>query len=122
MGDPNLARHTGLIVEPRICQFVCNLQGALEQTGAETLIVREPADAIERMRSFRFSACVINYDHACDALHVLIGRLVGVPILLYGGAGASVASARVVPQLPFTRATVDSIMRALDRLLAPEGD
>jgi hypothetical protein len=118
MGDSNLAGRTILIVEPQIAQFVYNLQGALEQMGAETLIAREPADAFERMRSFSFSACVINYDHASDALHAFIGDLGRVPVLLYGGAGASVASTRVVRHLAFTHATVGSIVSDLCRLLS----
>jgi len=122
-GDPNLAGHTVLIVEPEVGQIrVFNLQSTLERAGAETLIVRQPVDAFEVMRSFRFSAGVINYDHASGALHELIADLGDVPTLLYGGAGACIASARAVPQLPFTRATVDSIREALARLLSPGGD
>jgi hypothetical protein len=122
MGEPHLAGHIILIVEPEIDQFACNLQGALERMGAETLIVRQPASALERMRSFRFSACLINYDQASDTLSALIGGLVDVPIVLYGGQCASAASTRMVPQLAFAHASVDSITTALGRLLQSARD
>jgi hypothetical protein len=115
----SLARHVILIVEPRIGQFALDLQVALEQRGAETLAVREPARAFERTKEFRFSASVLNYEHASDPLHTLIDALGSIPILLYGGEGASVASKRKVPHLAFTLASVDSIVSALDRLLQP---
>jgi hypothetical protein len=117
MGDPNLVGHVILIVEPEIDQFVYNLQGTLERTGAETLIIREPAKAVEGMRAFRFSACVMNYNYTSGALHAVIDYLNGVPILLYGGESAALASARMVPHLAFTHAKGDSIVTALGRLL-----
>lgn len=119
MGDPNLVGHVILIVEPAIDQFVRDLQDALERRGAKTLVVREPGKAGERIGPFRFSACLINYDQASDALHALINDLGDTPILLYGGESASIASTRKVPHLTFTPARVDSIVIALDRLLQP---
>ena len=77
------------------------LQTALECRGAETLAVREPARAFDRMREFQFSAGVLNYDHASDALHKLIDDLSGMPVLLYGGERASLASSRKMPHLAF---------------------
>ena len=118
MGNP-LTGHVILIVEPGIDQFVIELQAALECRGAETLAVREPARAFDRMREFRFSAGVLNYDHASDALHKLIDALSGMPVLLYGGEGASLASSRKMPHLAFADASVDSIVSALGRLLRP---
>ena len=115
MGN-SLTGHVLLIVEPGIDQFVIDLQAALEAKGAETLAVREPATAFDRMREFRFTAGVVNYDHATDALHTLIDRLSDIPVLLYGES-APIASTRKVPHLAFTRASVDSIVSALDRLL-----
>lgn len=122
MGDTNLAGHCVLIVEPEIGQFAHRLQVALEQTGADTLIVRGPAAALERLQSFRFSACTINYDHATDALRTLIGVLESVPILLYGNEAATAQSARTLPHLTFAPADVCSIVSALSRLLQPAGD
>lgn len=122
MHDPNLTGHSVLIVEPRICQFVSSLQGLVEQMGAETLIVRESAGAIERIKSFRFSACVARYDEAQGALDVLLAHLAGVPTLLYGSEGARTAAARVAPQLPFAAATVGSIVGALAHMLSPVGN
>jgi hypothetical protein len=118
MGNP-LTGHVILIVEPGIDQFVIKLQTALECRGAETLAVREAARALDRMREFRFSAGVLNYDHASDALHTLIDDLSGIPVLLYGGERAAVASSRKVPHLTFADARVESIVSALARLLGP---
>jgi hypothetical protein len=108
-----------LIVEPGIDQFVIQLQTALERRGAETLAAREPARAIDRMRQFRFSAGILNYDHASASLHELIDELSGIPVLLYGKERACVASGRKVPHLAFAAARVDSIVSALGRLLEP---
>ena len=105
-----------LIVEPEIDHFVCNSQSALERTGAEKLIACAPAKAIASMRSFGFSAGVINYKHTSGALPALIESPSGVPILLYGGESAASASARMVSHLAFTPAKVDSIATALGRL------
>ena len=116
MGDP-LVGHVILIIEPEIDPFVFNLQAALEGRGAETLAVSQSARAFGRMREFRFSAGVLNYNHASDALHALINDLSDIPVLLYGGIGASVASTRKVPHLAFTHASVASIVSALGRLL-----
>jgi hypothetical protein len=118
MGTP-LTGHVILIVEPGIDQFVIKLQTALESRGAETLAAREPAKASDRMREFRFSAGVLNYDHTSDALHALIDDLSGIPVLLYGGERACVASRRRAPHLAFADARVDSIVSALGRLLQP---
>jgi hypothetical protein len=118
MGDP-LAGHVILIVEPEIDQVVFNLQPALEGRGAETLAVREPARAIERTREFSFSADVLEYDHAPEALHTLISDLSDIPVLLYGGESASAASTRKVPHLAFTHANAGSVVSTPGRLLQP---
>ena len=117
MGDASLVGHVVLIVEPTIGQFVHNLQNALERIGAETLTVRQPGEAIERLGAFRFSTCLINYDHASGALHALIDDLGDIPMLLYGGASAAIASTRILPRPTFAHASVDSIVSALGRLL-----
>jgi hypothetical protein len=116
MGNP-LTGHAIPIVEPGIDQFVTKLQVALEDRGAETLAVREPTRALDRVREFCFSASVVNYDHASDALHTLIDDLGDMPLVLYGHDSASALWSRSVPHLAFTRASVESIMIVLDRLL-----
>jgi ActR/RegA family two-component response regulator len=116
MGNP-LTGDAILIVESRIDQFVTKLQAALEDRGAETLAVREPARALHRVREFCFSASVVNYDHASDALHTLIDNLGDMPLVLYGHDSASAVWSRKVPHLAFMRAHVDSIVTALDQLL-----
>jgi hypothetical protein len=115
MGDP-LTGHAILIVEPGIDQFVTKLQAALEHRGAETLAVREPARPLDRVREFCLSAFVVTYDHAFDALHTPIDNLGDMPLVLYGHDSASALWSRSVPRLVFTRASVESIMIALDRL------
>ena len=114
-----LTGHVILIVDPRVGRFVLDLQAALERRGAETLIVHEPVRAFERIREFRFSAGVLSYDHASDALCALIGDLSHLAILLYGDENAAAASARKVPHLPFAQPDVTSIVGALARLLEP---
>ena len=118
MGNP-LTGHVILIVEPGIDQFVTRLQTALEHRGAETLAVREPAGALDRVREFRFSASVVNYDHESDALNTLIDDLGDTPILLYGHELACALWSRKVPHLAFSHASVDSIVTALAQLLPP---
>jgi len=113
-----LTGHVILIVDPQVGRFVLDLQAALERRGAETLIVHEAARAFERTREFRFSAGVLNYDHASDALHTLIGDLSHLAILLYGDENAAAAATRKVPHLPFAQPDVASIVGALVRLLA----
>jgi hypothetical protein len=117
MSEPNLVGHSILVVEPEIDQFALNLQAALEARGAETLVARNPAKAFEGSRALRFSACLLNYDHASDGLHALINYLSDIPILLYGGERASTAASRMMPHLAFTDRTVDSIVDALGKLL-----
>jgi hypothetical protein len=96
MGDP-LAGHAILIAEPGIDPFVFDLHSALQGRGAETLAVREPPKAIGRKREFCFSARVVDCSHPSDPLHTLISDLSDIPVLLYGGEGASVASTGKVP-------------------------
>jgi len=115
MGDP-LTGHVILIADPRAQRFVRDLQGALEQRGAETLIAQEPADAIDRAREFRFSVAVINCDDASDALRKLIHDLG----LLYGSEAASAASKTVGPHLALARSNVESITGALGGLLGAD--
>jgi ActR/RegA family two-component response regulator len=119
MGDP-LTGHVILIADPRAQRFVRDLQGALEQRGAETLIAQEPADAIDRAREFRFSVAVINCDDASDALRKLIHDLGDIPILLYGSEAASAASKTVGPHLALARSNVESITGALGGLLGAD--
>jgi len=117
--EPSLAGHVILVVEPAVNRFAGALQDALERRGAETLFVRGPGEARERLGAFRFSTCLIDYDHACDALHALIDDLGDMPMLLYGGASASIGAMRIVPRPAFARASVDSIVSALGRLPRP---
>ena len=70
------------------------------------------------MREFRFSAGVLSYDHASDALFTLIGDLSHLAILLYGDENAAAAATRryrICPSPP----DVASIVGALARLLGP---
>ena len=119
MADTNLVEHVILVVEPAIDQFVRNLQDALQRRGAVTPIVREASKAVEHIGAFRFSTCSIDCDHAADALHALIDDLGDIPILLYGGESASIASNRTVRHLTCTNARVDSILSASGRLSQP---
>jgi hypothetical protein len=116
MGD-SLTGHVILIADPRVGRFVQDLQGALELRGAETLTVQQPATAFDRMREFHFSAAVLSYDDASDALETLIYGLGDIPILLYGNEAASAASKRKVPHVAFVRSDVEAIASALGGLL-----
>ena len=76
-----LPGHAILIVESETTAFVIRLQAAIQETGAETLVVRDPysADGEERLREFAVSAAVINAQH---------GRLAerrGIPCVVYEG-------------------------------------
>jgi ActR/RegA family two-component response regulator len=121
MDSPNLVGYVVLIVEPDIGLFVSTLQAALEKSGSETLAVQSAVEAFERLKAFRFSVCVLNYD-ASAAIDALIGSLSDIPVLLYGNESAAASAARTVPHLTFAHATVCSIMRALGRMLDPAND
>lgn len=116
MGD-SLTGHVILIVDARVGQFAQDLQGALEQRGAETLIVDECATAFDRTREFHFSAAVLDYGNARDSLHTLLYDLGDIPILLYGDEAASAASRRKAPHVAFAHAKVETIANALGGLL-----
>jgi len=73
-----LGNHSILIVESDIGPFILALQGAIEQAGAETVVARDPASAMERKQRFQFSAAAVNVEHRS-----LVSEL-GFPILFYG--------------------------------------
>ena len=75
---PDLGGHSILIVDSAVNRFVGDLQGAIENAGAESLVVRSPEAAMERIKQFTFSAAVINaaYGSLADQLEV--------PCLVYG--------------------------------------
>ena len=73
-----LGNYSILIVESDIGPFILALQGAIEQAGAETVVARDPASAMERKQRFQFSAAAVNVEHRS-----LVSEL-GIPILFYG--------------------------------------
>lgn len=72
--------HSILIVEPEVGPFVTALQAAIDNAGAETLVARDVATALQRCEQFRFSAALVNAEHR-SVLEGLTER--NVPALLY---------------------------------------
>jgi hypothetical protein len=75
-----LQGHSILIVEPEVGPFIARLQAAVDDLGAETLVVRDPTAALERCERFSFSAALVNTDHR-PLLDELTAR--NIPALLY---------------------------------------
>ena len=88
-----LQNHVVLIVESDIGPFVLALQAAMEQAGAETLVARDPASAMERKQRFQFSAAAVNVEHRS-----LISEL-GIPTLFYGSGETPPAPTAIVSGL-----------------------
>ena len=91
----SLSGHSILIVESEVASFVVALQAAIERTGAESLVVRDPStsEGLERIRRFKFSAAVINILHRS-----LIDDL-DIPVLVYGGSAIPARPDMIVAKL-----------------------
>lgn len=75
----DLTGHAILIVESEIALFVEALQRAIDATGAESIVIRRPEASITaRMRRLKFTAAVVNIEHA-PAVDDL-----GIPAVIYG--------------------------------------
>ena len=100
-----------LIVDSRISPFVWTLQSVLEQAGAEVMVARHAAKAIEYLDRFSFSACLLGaLDDLPKDCCELQRELAGLPTLTYG-----VISINPVSSLP---EDVPAIVRALNGRLA----
>jgi len=73
-----LEGHIILIVESAIGPFVLELQRALADAGAETLVARDAAMALDHNRRFAFSLAAISAEHGA------IKEALDLPVLLYG--------------------------------------
>ena len=79
MENADLTGHAILIVENEISWFVDKLQNAIDATGAQSMVIRGPErSVIDRIRRWKFSAAVLNIEHAPD-----VGDL-DIPLLVYG--------------------------------------
>ena len=88
MENGDLTGHAILIVENEISWFVDKLQSAIDATGAQSMVIRGPErSVIDRIRHWKFSAAVINIEHAPD-----VGDL-GIPLLVYGTTESAEAPA-----------------------------
>ena len=100
-----------LIVDSRISPFVWTLQSVLEQAGAEVMVARDAAKAIEYLDRFSFSACLLGaLDDLPEDCCELQRELAGLPTLTYGAISISPASS--LPE------DVPAIVRALSARLA----
>lgn len=75
-----LRGHSILIVESELGSFITALQAAVDHTGAESLVARDPVSALQRCAHFQFSAALVNAEH-----RTILTPLteVGIPALLY---------------------------------------
>jgi hypothetical protein len=117
MHDKWLAGHAILIVEPELGRFACDLQGALEAAGAESLIARNAEAAVERLSRFTFSAGIINCGGHQQEIGALVGRLRSASLVLYGEGAAAFAAQSPAQRLTVAAASVTSILAALERSL-----
>jgi len=79
MENANLTGHGILIVESEIARFVDALQRGIDATGAESVVIRRPeASVTARMRRLKFTAAVVNIEHAPAVVDL------GVPAVVYG--------------------------------------
>jgi hypothetical protein len=87
--------HSILIVESEVSSFARLLQEPVEQTGAESLVVRDPYSVagVERIKRFKFSAAAINVQH-----RAVIDDL-DVPVVVYGGSETPARSDVIVSKL-----------------------
>jgi hypothetical protein len=75
-----------LIVDPRVDEFIYELQEALERAGAETLVARYVAGALVAMRCFGFDAVLIGeLGEPPGSLQQLRGAC-GLPVVQYAGS------------------------------------
>src|SRR4051812_49434749 len=79
---PDLMGSTILIVERAIDDFIVALQQALEDRGAETIIVRDFDRAVELMDEFEFSAVVMGV-LTPETPDALLERIVSLPTVFY---------------------------------------
>jgi hypothetical protein len=85
-----LADQPILIVEGRTDHFILALLDTLEQAGAEMAVARDAADALELLKRYEFSACLIGcVDGPPENYRALMEELGAVPVLLYGEAQSS---------------------------------
>ena len=67
MENADLTGYAILIVENEISWFIDTLQRAIDATGAQSMVVRGPeGSVIDRIGHWKFSAAVINIEHAPD--------------------------------------------------------
>jgi hypothetical protein len=84
-----------LIVYGQIDLFVLGLQDELDREGADTLIARTPADAMQHLQRFDFDAAVINHVQGLDAgTRELVADLAGTPLLVLCNAVTPVSLLR----------------------------
>jgi hypothetical protein len=84
-----------LIVESDISDFALRLQEAIEQTGLNSLIFRDPhaANGLTLLKRFKYSAAAINVQYKALAAQLAI------PVLLYGGSETPAHPALIVAKL-----------------------
>ena len=75
---PRLQGYTILVVEREVGSFISMLLQAIDETGAEVLVARSPAAALERSKRTPFAAVVINVEDR------ELAAALGVPTVLYG--------------------------------------
>lgn len=85
--------HIILIVESEIGPFDLELQRALVDAGAETLVARDVPTALLRHRQFEFTAAVVNVEHAA------LNEGVDIRTLIYGTDEVGRSPATIVAHL-----------------------
>lgn len=88
-----LSGHSILIVESGVGSFVVALQAAIDRTGAESMVARDVAAALQRTPLFAFSAAVINVEH-----RALIDNL-DIPVVVYGASALPARPEIIVSRL-----------------------
>jgi len=114
--------HTVLLVEAQAA-LAHELQTALEDAGAEVLVVRNAGEALARMAEFEFSAAVLDWRPATREHRTATRWLKedGIPVLFHAAHPSEEAIAECGGPMLARPASAEEIVRALARLTGAGG-
>ncbi|HZT49748.1 MAG TPA: hypothetical protein VFA64_17380 [Hyphomicrobiaceae bacterium] len=116
-----LRNQTILFVYGEIDRFVVELQQALDEAGADSVIARTPGDAINALARFEFDGAVINYLQEHAEYGELVHALAGLPTLVLCSPLTPLSALTRMPILSKPVAP-GAVLTALARLLRSAAD
>jgi CheY-like chemotaxis protein len=114
--------HTVLLVEAH-ADLAHELQTALEDAGAEVLVVRNAGEALARLAEFEFSAAVLDWRPATREHRTATRWLKddGIPVLFHTAHPSEEAIAECGGPMLARPASAQQVVRALAQLAGPPG-